>query len=189
MKFSAYVVGAVSLAVLVGCSNRDPEWDVELASRDAFNLAAVILSHGKIEGCGEFEVTSQYPRSHEIWVSCRGTKHELTYWPVFKVDHRDVARSAWEETSLGTAYCVKAADGNWDAAYLDLSDAHDRARALSRESGKPTTFYASDSLLYWETRQAEDGRWVSAAPTDEVKDRDDRRGCELEKNRLDHQHG
>nr|WP_314257381.1 hypothetical protein [uncultured Devosia sp.] len=152
----------------------------------------MILSHGKVRGCGSFEVTSQSPINWSIDVECdtgsKKTANKVRYWPAFSVNGREVAESAWDETWLSTAYCVKKSDGTWDQAFINLSDAHDRARQISSESGQKTLFYAADSLLYWETRQNDRGEWSTGAPTDEVKDRNERQGCGLEKSVLDYEH-
>lgn len=187
------IVGVLACLTLVGCSSPEKSyWDVPLNSDDAFTLASVILGQGKVRGCGAFEVTGQSPINWTIEVECdngsQKASHTIRYWPEFQVDRREVAASAWDETWLASAYCVKKSDGKWDQAYIDLPDAHDRARGLSKDSGQPTFFYSADSLLYWETRKNDLGEWVSGAPTDEVKDRDERQGCGLEKSVLEYRH-
>lgn len=179
----------VSALTLAGCKDDRPaEWSVPLSPDDAFRLSAIILARGDIRGCGQFEVKSQHPRWHEIEVECGSAgntrTHRLEYWPKFTVDGKSVSDSAWDDTWLSKAYCVKRPDGAWDMAYIELGDAHDRAQALSAEVGHPIRFYAADSLVFWESHQAEDGTWATGAPLDEVRERDERRGCELEKSPL-----
>ena len=166
---------------------RDPEWTVEINDRDAFRLAATILGRGQVSGCGDFRVRSQYPGMQTIVVECgpdNDTKF-LEYWPELAVDGRPVTRDPWEKAALGSVYCVKHPSGEWDKAYLSLSDAYRRAIRLSTEHDEAVRIYDSESLMYWTTQVGANGKWGRMnAAYDEVDSRSERRGCELETRRL-----
>lgn len=179
--------------LLASCGSRDPEWRVALHEDDAITISSLALNRSKTRGCGEIIVTRQNPRTYEISIECFNGKkrknHRITYFPSLKVDGIQADSDPWERMSLSTVYCVKRPDGEWDLAFMDDDDARKRAVEISKETDQEVRFYSSDSLYFWITRKT-DGAWrMIPAAYDEVEDRDDRRGCELETVKLRYQTG
>lgn len=131
-------------------------------------------------------MVSQQPISREITVSCndgdRRTQHVVRYYPYLRVDGRDTNTNPWERRGLGDAYCVKTPDGKWDQAFIDKGKARKRAVELSELANKPARIYAvgEDSIFYWEA--INNGKeWLMTIPTDEVRNPEEKYGCELGK--------
>lgn len=172
------------LIALSACKDQPPLWSVEIEENDAITIASVALSRGKIRGCGEVNIVSQSPLSKIISVECFNGKsrknHEIGYAPYLKVDGIRVDyNNPWEEMGLSTMYCVKLPNGKWDKAFMDMEDARRRTVKLSIEHKMPVRFYVSDGNYYWESFQNSAGVWMTSVPTDEVRNKDERRGCEL----------
>ncbi len=177
------IIAAIVIIVIAlkSCSlfKRDLEWRVRLDKDDAFTIASVILGQGKVRGCGDLEVTSVYS-SPEISVRCGNrSSYNLEWYPVFKIDGRTPDHLVWDRPRFESLYCVKAENGNWDAAYIESDKAVAYAKSQSARTGRATRIYRSDSTIYGETSQNEDGSWRASLAFDRLENPDERRGCEL----------
>ena len=173
---------------LVGCGREEPYFDVYLSDSDAFTVASLVLTEGRVRGCGDFKVVRQFPRSKSIYVECNDgttkTEHEVKFFPSFRVDGRETTANAWDRRWLQGLYCVKSPDGKWDKAFIKLDDARDRAEELSTAADKESHIYSTgeDSKYYWQSfKRSTDAKWSVTIPQDEVRDEDLRVGCELRK--------
>lgn len=188
MRLKTLAILGITLT-LAGCGDsREAMFDAPLFPDDAFSLAAAILTQAGTRGCGEFEVERQVGIFKQIDVVCidgsATKKHKLQYWPEFTVDGRPAAKDPWQATWLSEVYCVLDEGARWEMAFLKATDAIQYALKRSERVGEPSFIYSSNSLIYWQTKQNDQGVWAHTTPPQEVRNRDERFGCELEKSPL-----
>lgn len=137
----------------VTSGSHEPSLSLNLSDDDAFTLASMILSRGKVSGCGDMRVVGQSP-GRTIQVECRRgdtvRQYRVTYYPDFEVDFEPIAdrtsiSGLMEEERLARIHCVQYPDGSWEKSYLRESDALRRAEEISIELNEgATVFYGYD---------------------------------------------
>jgi hypothetical protein len=144
------IAGAYSWAT---SGSREPSLSLNLSDEDAFTLASMILSRGKVPGCGDLRVVGQSP-GKAIQVECGSgdtfKEYRVSYFPDFEVDFKPVAdrtsmSGLMDEERLARIHCVQYPDGSWEKSYLRESDAMRRAEEISIELNEgATVFYGYD---------------------------------------------
>lgn len=167
LSFLLIVLTVAGIYNWLTSGRREPSLLVALSDQDAFTMASLILARGKVTGCGDLRVLSQFP-GRSIRVECgsgdSSRKYRVSYYPDFEVDYKPVAdrgsvSGLMNEERLARIHCVQFPDGTWEKSYLRETDALRRAQEISAELNKGATVFYGYNGSWARMGDDGDGNW------------------------------